>query len=817
MHQGSQNNNNYTSDKGNNMMYMRKINTFSLSACALAIATASANAQPNVEKKENQNSTLEVIQVTAQKRSEDAQKTPISLIVLSADDLKEKGIEKIDDLQYSVPNLHLTETGISTQIYIRGIGTGNNQGFEQSVGQYIDGVYYGRQQLLRMPFLDLERIEVLKGPQSILFGKNSVAGALNLSSAKPTQDITAHIDASYQPTFGATEINGMLSGGLTETLSARIAIRDYQEEGYIDNSFKNQDETIRDEKAYRLSLLWEPTASTNILLKVEHDKFDGDGRQIEIVQDDPNLATGLTFNQYLSLFGHPEGITESDLNFERQADNNEFSRNELDNITLTANTMLADYTLTSISSLVSYEFTEECDCDYVAAPVFNVDINEEYQQFSQELRIVSPLSDTFDWIGGFYFQRSETALDDRIKVPANSILLLANSTLAPIADTSAGRNYTLDSDMWSVFFQGNFHINNELTLTAGARYTSEKKDGHREMNIRELANSTIGSGTIVTNPMTAILYNVAFAIQNEQSPLSSEGHNLTNSRDESSFTPLINLQYKINNDIMTYLSASTGFKAGGFDARGNNVGSWEFEEEEATSYEYGIKSSLFDNTLEVNLAIYRTEYDNLQISQFDGTLGFNVGNAKETLVQGVEIDGRWLVLDSDVGTLTMNYALAYLDHEFKNFENGNCYNRQEPDGAIGPGNVQLCDFTGKSGQFTPKFTANIGFDYFKSISFLGFEYFRANLGFYNVSEQNIHPNLDPLYEIDGYTKIDARIALEAENWSVALFGRNLTDEKILTYAGNVPLSGSSFGTNTFYGFVDRPATIGLQVQYDFSN
>jgi len=131
---------------------------FSLSmiASSLSMALHAAETTPT----STENSGLEIIEVTAQTRSEDAQKTPISLNVFGADDLKERGIEKIDDLQYSVPNLHLTETGISTQIYIRGIGTGNNQGFEQSVGQYIDGVYYGRQQLLRMPFLDLERIEV---------------------------------------------------------------------------------------------------------------------------------------------------------------------------------------------------------------------------------------------------------------------------------------------------------------------------------------------------------------------------------------------------------------------------------------------------------------------------------------------------------------------------------------------------------------------------------------------------------------------------------------------------------------------------------
>lgn len=786
--------------------------SFSIIASSLSMALHAEETTPE----NTANSGLEVIEVTAQTRSEDAQKTPISLNVLSADDLKERGIEKLDDLQYSVPNLHLTETGISTQIYIRGIGTGNNQGFEQSVGQYIDGVYYGRQQLLRMPFLDLERIEVLKGPQSILFGKNSVAGALNMSSAKPTQDLNASFDVSYQPEFGATEVNGMVSGGLTDTLSARIAVRDYQEDGYIENTFRNRDETERSEQAFRLSLLWEPSDDMNFLLKMEKAKFEGTGRQIEIVRDDPNPATGLNFSQYLGLFGHPGGITESEINFERQADNDEFSNNELDNITLTSNFMFGDYTLTSITSQVSYEFTEECDCDYVAAPVFNVDINENYDQFSQEFRIISPLSDTFDWIGGVYYQSSETDFDDRIKVPSNSILPLANPALAALADTSAGRNYTLDSKLWSIFFQGNFHVDDNLTITVGARYTDEQKDGSRIVNIRELAGSTIGSGDIAANPFASILYDVAFGIQNEQSPLSPQGHNLTGTRNETAFTPLINVQYQLNNNVMTYVSATTGFKAGGFDARGNNIESWEFEEETTTSYEGGIKSSLLDNTLEVNLAIYRTEYDNLQISQFDGTLGFNVGNAKETVVQGVEVDGRWLVMDDDAGTLTMNYALAYLDHEFKDFKNGNCYNRQVPDGEMGPGGVQLCDFTGKSGQYTPKVTGNLSLDYFKAISFLGFEYFRVNLGAYYAAEQNVHPNLDPLYDIDAYTKIDARIALEAENWSIALFGRNLTDEKIITYAGNVPLSGSSFGTNTFYGFIDRPATVGVQFQYNFS-
>jgi len=360
--------------------------------------------------------------------------------------------------------------------------------------------------------------------------------------------------------------------------------------------------------------------------------------------------------------------------------------------------------------------------------------------------------------------------------------------------------------MWSAFFQGRYHFTEDLTLTLGARYTSETKTASRVMNITELS-----SGKITEDPMAPILFDAVFGIQNEQSPLSPQGHNLSDKREESSFTPLINVSYKIDSNIMAYASATTGFKAGGFDARANNINSWEFEEEDATAYEFGIKSLLLDDTLEVNLSFYRTEYDNLQVSQFDGVLGFNVGNAKETLVQGVEVEGRWIVMDG----LSMQYGIAYLDHEYKDFTNGNCHSRQVPNGDIGADGNQLCDYTGKSGQYTPKLTASIGFDYFTEISFLGFEYFRTTLGLFHSTKQNVDVNLNPLYEVDGYTKVDIRIALESENWNIALFGKNITDESVLTYVGNNPLSGSTFGTDTFYGFVDRPAVYGIQIDYNF--
>jgi len=784
--------------------------TLALSTLSMGLSAEEAN--------EEESAALNVVTVTAQKRQENAQDTPISISVLSAEQLSEGNIEKIEDLQYSVPNLQMSETGISTQMYVRGIGTGNNQGFEQSVGQYIDGIYYGRQQLIRAPFLDLERIEVLKGPQSILFGKNSIAGALNMVSAKPSDEFEAEFGVQYQPEFGALETTAVLSGGLTEDFAARIAVRKYTEDGYVENTTKNRDEVIRDDMAVRASFLWTPSDTVDVLLKIENDKFDGDGRQIEIIQDDPAIAgpfNTLNFDQILTnVFGQPDAINGADIDHVRQANDDEYSYNELDNITLKVDVEMGDYTFTSITGSVSYEFTEQCDCDYIGASVFDAWIHEEYDQFSQEFRIISPISDTFDWVGGVFYQTSELDFNDAIKVPSNSILppLLAQSLgfggpLA-MANTQAGRLYESDSDLWAVFFQGRFRLDDQWTLNLGARYTSEEKTGAR---ILTATNSSTGA-PLATNSLIPQLYYGAFGIESEQFvvPGVTNGHNLSGTRDESSFTPSLNIQYQSDDNTMFYGSVTTGFKAGGFDARANNVNSWEFENEDVTAIEVGMKSMSDDKTLETNVSFYRTQYDDLQVSQFDGVLGFTVGNAKDTLVQGLEIDGRWLISPE----VTMNYAVAFLDHEFKDFTNGNCYNRQVPDGDLTP-RGQLCDYTGKSGQYTPSVTASLSLDYAKPVSFGAFEYFRSSFGLYHSGSQNVDVNLTPAYDIDAYTKVNMRIALESENWSIALIGKNLTDEEILTYVGNVPLSGSTFGTNTFYGFVDRPRSFGLQVNYQY--
>jgi len=713
----------------------------------------------------------------------------------------------------------MTETGVSTQMYIRGIGSGNNQGFEQSVGQYVDGIYYGRQQQIRAPFFDLQRVEVLRGPQGILFGKNTIAGALNLSTAEPTDELEVDITTLYEFKNDLSEINAVFSGPLSNNLRARLALRGNYESGYINNSNLNRDEPDREDNAARLSLDWDLSPDLNIGLKLESNSFDAIGRQIEIVQDSAAPAgpfTGLNFAQISSgVLGQP--ALDSDLDYRRQSNAAEYSNNQLENLTLDINYDLNGNTLTFLSGYVSYDFNERCDCDYTPSDVFEVGLSEDYEQFSQEIRLSSPTGGEVEWVAGAYLQSSEMNSTEAIDIPATSVLgslALLNPALALMSNlpgTGARRLNTHDADLWALFAQGSWYATDNLRLTVGARYTSEDKDAFRQIDILDLA-----TGSITANPLAPITYNEIFALHSVQTlgytavstGITSPGHSLNGNRSESQFTPLINVQWNASDDTMYYANYSRGFKAGGFDARANNPFSFEFEDEETDSFELGMKSLLADGRAEINAALFFTDYEDLQVSQFDGALGFNVGNANETQVRGIEIDGRFAISEA----LTLSYAYSYLDFEFKDFRNGNCYNYQTPNGDVVNG-IPLCNFTGLRGQYTPSSNLSLFFDYTRSLG-NNLDFF-SNLNLNYSGSQNIHDNLDPQYKIDSQTQVNLRLGVRNDNWHFAFVGKNLTDEDVLTYAGNVPISASVFGTNTFYAFVDRPRQYALEIGFHY--
>ncbi|CAA0120253.1 Colicin I receptor [Zhongshania aliphaticivorans] len=806
---------------------------------------------------------LEEVIVTATIRAESLQDVPVSVNAVSGDKMMEAGISKIEDLQAYVPNLTMSETGIGTNIYIRGIGSGINPGFEQSVGMYFDGVSYGRAQLTRAPFLDLQRVEVLRGPQNILFGKNSIAGALSLISARPGQEFEGLVSGTYEVETNEKGLDLMVSGPLTDDLGARLAIRKRETDGYMENLTLNRDEPQRDEQTIRLIVDWDVNPDLTASLKMEMGQFDVNGRQVEIINDQPSTSsttqfTGKTYGQILddteiAIAGIPLATVDADSsvlnNYQdfKRSSNGDYSYNDTYNVTLNVDYAWGEHQFTFITGILGYDTEELCDCDFTGAEVFAVAAEEEYSQFSQEIRWVSPVGETFEFIGGGFYQKSELDFFDSIQVTSDILPQLLNAqdlqTLgasgeAPPFDVTGGllglglggvgdagtevenlgtpRTFSSDAELFSVFLQTTWNITDLFRATFGGRYSYEEKDGSRQLELSDLSTGEIRPEGEVD---TVVAKN-----------FSAERHDLKGSRSEGNFAPSVNLQYDWSDDVMLYSTASIGYKSGGYDARSNAspeenevraiqntlnpggapviVGSFEYEEEKATSFEVGAKTTLLDGAAELNVAAFYTKYDDLQVSIFDGTLGFNVGNAGAATTMGLELDGRMALTEK----LMMTGALAFLDFEFTDFENGQCYQGQTPD-AVSLSGTEYCDYKGKTNQYVADYSGNITFVYTTMVS-KDLE-FRGGADFVFTGAYNSSQNLDPSQEQDAYVKTNVRLSLSdvAKGWEAAFLVKNLTDETIISYSNDTPLSSSIFGSTGHYGFIEAPRTYALQATY----
>ncbi|PHR91532.1 MAG: TonB-dependent receptor [Robiginitomaculum sp.] len=766
---------------------------------------------------QNSGPVLDEIIVTAQFRKAGLHDVPISMSAVDAKVIEESSIVKIEDLTTIVPNFTYTQTGISTNFFIRGVGSGINQGFEQSVGVYVDGVHHPRGQQVRAPFLDLERIEVLRGPQSILFGKNSVAGAMNITTARPTEEFEGSVLVQREFEDGESIVEAMLSGPISDRVRARIAGRYRDFDGYIENATLNRDEPNREEFTVRGTMEVDLSEDLMATFKVELSDFDSLGRNIEI--ENAQAVGGLTYGQVLfGLFGQDASVLNETRDGIRSS-NGDSSNNKTRTYQMTLDWQVGDFNVQAISAYETLKYDEVCDCDFTGGNVFTADLQEQYKQFSQEIRLTSPVGDTFDYILGAYFQSSEHTYKDQIIVASNSILIPALG--APgglLSNTQAARQANVDATVLSAFAQVNWHFQDNLTLQLGGRITNDNRDGDRVMDV-----VAIGGGAVpAAQAAAAIVFASGFGISstnlNALGPTGSfflgtlGAPQVTGERNVTKFSPDIKLVWDATDNAMFYASWARGFKSGGFDFRANNRGTYataedafEFDDEQATNYEIGGKFKL-GASAELNATAFFTKFDDLQISIFDGVLGFNVGNAATSEVKGLELDGRWAISDH----VRLNGGMALTDFEFTDFKNGQCYFGQTPDFANG-----LCDYTGLSNQLVSKFSGNIGMDFDMQI---GKDYEitgMANL--FHASSYDAAATHDPNGVQDGFIKINARLGFGPQDgpWEIAVLAKNLTNEITRTYTGDAPLAGSSFGRKTNYSFFSQGRTIAVQGRLKF--
>src|SRR6185369_2899661 len=572
-----------------------------------------------------------------------------------------------------------------------GIGSGLNQGFEQSVSLYQDGIYRGRGHESRFPFLDEQRVEVLRGPQPILFGKNAVAGAVNLVAARPTKEFEAAGRVSRDFENNDTVASLMVSGPLGHRVRARVAVHHRNSEGWVDNTTLDRHEPKHDDLGGRLTVDFDVTDNFDLSWRTETGSYNVRGRQIEIFGETPIATGSLAGLRYSQIVAGPapalpqgQNSTASNnvIDYTRSSNGD---RSKLSNFesAITGNYHFGNgVTLTSVTGVSNYKLDELCDCDFVGATVFDAGIGEDYKQFSQEVRFASPSEGRVEWIGGLFFQHYSLEETDFLHVPASSLVVpvlaqafAANPALGGTPQSRAAfanffrdavnpRVFNQDSDLYSAFLQATWNLTDQWKLTGGGRLNHEKKDGSRVTQL------TTGFGGAAIPSAVLPLFNQVLGIV---------PHSVTGSRKESNFSPLVNLQYHWTSDSMAYLSWTQGYKSGGFDARSNKPvtaptgfpasfggGTFEFPDEKATNYELGMKTAV-GSTAEINADVFYTKYKDLQTSAFDGAIGFNVGSGSAK-VKGAELSTRWRATRD----FTLSGSVAYLDFEWSSY-NGQCY------------------------------------------------------------------------------------------------------------------------------------------------
>jgi outer membrane receptor protein involved in Fe transport len=381
-----------------------------------------------------------------------------------------------------------------------------------------------------------------------------------------------------------------------------------------------------------------------------------------------------------------------------------------------------------------------------------------------------------------------------------------------IGNTGTPRVFEQDATSWSLFARATWNATDDFRVNVGARYADDQKDASRSLEITAIDGSPLtGTQAVVAPAVFRSVFNV-------------RAHSLEGSRSESHVMPSLSLQYDIADDIMAYASYTEGYKAGGYDARSNNptsppavvctapntpagcipaasVGSFEFKEEKSESYELGLKSRFADDRAEVNLAYFFTDFTNLQVSTFDGVLGYNVKNAGEAKVQGIEMDARWAILDD----LSLRGGLVWTDFEYQDFI-GQCYTGQAPNAADGIN----CDYAGKTNQYLPELAGNLALDFGMPVG--DTLRFGSILELVYSDEYYPQATLDPTSVQEAFAKVNLRLSIGAQDgqWELAVLGRNLTDKTVTANVTDMPLAARTFGAPAYGAFVEPPRSVAVQ-------
>ncbi|MEM9085060.1 MAG: TonB-dependent receptor [Pseudomonadota bacterium] len=773
-------------------------------ATVMVVPTSGAWAQDQETESQDEN----VIVVTARKQAETLQDVPISVAVTQGETLRSNVVTTLEDFTQNSPTVTVTRTPVSDAIYIRGVGSGTSVGFQQSVGTFVDGVYRGRGPAARSAFLDIERIEVLRGPQPVYFGNSTVGGAFNIVSRGPTDSLEVNAQTSYE--FNAdewvTEVG--VGGPLNDIVGVRVAYNHTESDGWLTDTVRNERVPVVNNDAVRGTLVVDPASGFDATFKVEYSENEEVGGLLQVVECNPSVAPVFGPACNPSIFGVPGFEDELDFRLARggvfpngkvQEDGNFL---DLLNISLGMNYEFGDgHTLSSVTGLVDYDNRRLVDVDAGPGPsaFAQADRTEDFQQWSQELRLTSPQDQPLTYLLGLYYEDGELdylqrSSNGRAGPPGNPLFdgVLSEGT------------FVQDQTTFALFGSVAYEITDRLTLSVGARWSDVDTDAVKRQ--RTL--------TLDGDPASPALIAAAAA----PGPNPRDEHDLSGSRTDRDLTPSIEIQYEPVPEVTLYASYKEAFKTGGFDPQIQLAvlalptpldpnGGFEFDDEQAEAFEIGAKMSLLDNTLILNLAAFHTDFTNLQVASFDSaTNSFVTGNAAGARTRGIELEATWRATDY----LSFNTSMTLLDGEFTEFDTAQC-NREQQAAFVpmGPGDQCITSIDGQTLPFAPDFSGNVGYNLDLPITDTLNLVSTGAMNF--TTEFTWGQNPDPIEIQEGFVKFDARIGVSGNDgqWELAFYGRNLTDEVTFRFLGELP------GPSGRFALVDRRRELGIQARFNY--
>ncbi len=771
---------------------------------------------------------IEEVVVTAQKRPENIQDVPISISAYSGNFLEKSGIKTLQDLGNYTPNLTLSQSSqvANQRIIMRGVGSVGDSAIEPSVAVFIDGIYYPRSASVTGTLSDLELVEVLRGPQGTLFGRNASMGALNITTRKPADELEGVLRASYG-NYNDFRVAGSVSSGLTENSGGRLSFHHSDRGGYGNNTFTgagNNDEFGDwEDSSVRGKLNFSPSEMLDINLTLDYASVKNESGVIEVLSSTvlPAYLNTLTvvLNPLGPLPGGPLPDTTDTFDYTLNQDHRDYGDDEQWGGAADISWNLGNHTVRSLTGYRSWENDTFESALRLPADLLNRLTNYQTETFSQEIQLLSVDGEFLEYVTGLYYYDEKYDIDQlfnlgpdfcpavRNLVAARSGSLLfgnaANTQCAAGPQTGAvDLDFGQELTSFAAYGQVTFNIDEQLHVSGGLRWTSDKKEG----SFNQLVPNTILLPSTVTNPLAINLRAVDSAPALEFK--------------DKELTWMLNVSYDVTDSVMGYATASTGFKSGGFNADGaNRVIPRTFESETVNNYELGLKSSLFENRLVANLGIFRTGIDNFQDRQFDG-VNFIVQNVGELIQDGIELD----LLAQPNDNLYLAAGLSYLDSEFKSFPNATNLPAIVA-AAQRLGQVPATqDLTGARNHFSPEWQVSLVSEWRDNFSDNGLGWFVRGEYQY-VDEQNVgaETNQNPQSIQSAYDLVNVRAGLTGatENWELAVFGRNITDEGYCQTIFNQPI-GTTLGLvdATTGGGMQRcvlgaPKTYGVEASYRF--